>query len=85
MAGSLRHIIADNGAFTCDLLDRGGDYVEALYECHQIIAALVDGDFGKLEGVCSALNFPIPRTAPVFCNPPERVYPGAYRVGKPRP
>lgn len=40
MAGSLNHIIADDGTFTMDLIDNLGDAQEALEEAHQFIAVL---------------------------------------------
>ena len=40
MAGSFRHIVADDGSFTMDLIENMGDAHEALEECHQIIAEL---------------------------------------------
>lgn len=41
MAGSLRHIVAIDGSFSCKNLDYFGDMAEALEECHQIIAFLL--------------------------------------------
>lgn len=41
MAGSLNHIVADDGTFTTDTVENLGDCYEALQECHQIIAYLL--------------------------------------------
>lgn len=41
MAGSLNHIVADDGAFTMDTIWSMRDAAEALQECHQIIAYLL--------------------------------------------
>lgn len=41
MAGSLNHIVNEDGSFTMDLIENMGDAEEALEECHRIIAALL--------------------------------------------
>ena len=41
MAGSLNHIVAEDGSFSFDLIENLGDAYEALEECHQIIAFLL--------------------------------------------
>lgn len=41
MAGSLNHIVAEDGSFTMDLIESMGDAHEALEECHAIIAILI--------------------------------------------
>ena len=41
MAGSLNHIVAEDGNFTFSSIDNIRDAHEALLECHQIIAYLL--------------------------------------------
>lgn len=69
MAGSLNHIVADDGTFTMDLIENLDDAQEALEECHQIIAyLLINDDVGpdhELMVACKSLAFPVPPTAPV--------------------
>ena len=60
MAGSLNHIVEDDGSFTMETIENLGDAHEALEECHQIIAALVIGREGDLERVCDAMAYPVP-------------------------
>ncbi len=42
MAGSLRHITAPDGRLRMDLVEDGGDKVEAIEECFDVIAALLE-------------------------------------------
>lgn len=60
MAGSLNHIVDGDGTFTMNHIENLGDAHEALEECHQIIAELLDGDLDRLEAACHALGYPIP-------------------------
>jgi hypothetical protein len=73
MAGSLAHIVADDGTFHNDLVETYGDKDMALIECHQIIAELLEiMTLGECHGVdfsnksailrlaCKRLGFPVP-------------------------
>lgn len=44
MAGSLNHIVADDGTFKMGSIENMGDAHEALDECFKIIHALTNGD-----------------------------------------
>ncbi len=66
MAGSLRHITAEDGSFRfIGTIDGMRDAYEALEECHAIIGVLCKGDLKKLRKVCRRLNFPEPDVVPV--------------------
>lgn len=65
MAGSLNHIVDEDGTFTMDRIGNLGDAHETLEECHQIIAVLIAGDLSRLAGLCKALSYPVPDAAPV--------------------
>jgi hypothetical protein len=65
MAGSLSHIVAEDGSFRFDLLDNMGDCYEALEECFDIIGVLVNGDGDALNAVCAQLNYPAVDAAPI--------------------
>jgi len=43
MAGSLLHIVGDDGKFTMDLLGTMGDACEALDDCYELIVRLTGG------------------------------------------
>lgn len=59
MAGSLNHIVTDEGTFTADLLDGvTGDAVEALEECYNVIGELAGWDVEKINAVLDKLNYP---------------------------
>ena len=58
MAGSLNHIVDENGDFTMDFIDHLGDAHEALEECFHIIAALSGGRREDLEPVLQGLSYP---------------------------
>ena len=60
MAGSLSHIIAEDGSFQMDLIENLGDAEEALSECFHIILRLSGGDMTKVSGVCRHLRYPDP-------------------------
>jgi hypothetical protein len=64
MAGSLSHIVADDGALTFELVETGGDRIEALEECFDLIAYLAK-DKATLDAACRALNYPVPRAMPM--------------------
>jgi len=81
MAGSLSHIVAEDGTFQMELISNMGDAHEALEECHQIIAYLLrDNPNGPevLAETCRELSFPetdhipiiqldlLPRHAPIW-------------------
>ncbi len=61
MAGSLNHIVDDDGSFTMDLIENLGDAHEALEECFYIIYLLSGGDHERIKEACTDLGFPIPR------------------------
>ena len=71
MAGSLHHILEYDGKFTMDLIEDHRDAQQALEECHQIIAVLLQmvdsksgDDLDILQLVCHNLGFPKPAAAP---------------------
>lgn len=65
MAGSLNHIVADDGTFISQHIETLGEAYEALEECHQIIAALLRNEPERLLGICKALSYPT-TTVPVL-------------------
>lgn len=64
MAGSLRHIVADDGSFRMNLIENMRDAHEALEECHRVIAALLDHD--NLVDACNAARVSLPEVQPVM-------------------
>lgn len=75
MAGSLNHIVADDGGFTMDLIENLGDAHEALEECHQFIAYLLAMAAGNapesdvratLVQAADDLGFPVPDHTPII-------------------
>lgn len=66
MAGSLAHLVDENGAFTFDGIDNLGDAWEACEECFDIIAFLADGDLSLLREACRAAQAPTPDVAPIL-------------------
>jgi DNA-binding FadR family transcriptional regulator len=52
MAGSLGHLVTDDGGFSFALIENLGDAHEACEECYDIIAVLVDGDLERLREAC---------------------------------
>ena len=60
MAGSLSHIIAEDGSFQMELIENLGDAHEALSECFHIILRLSSGDMGRVSEVCRLLRYPDP-------------------------
>lgn len=58
MAGSLSHIVDEDGKFRMNLIENMGDAHEALDECFKIIHFLTGGDKNKINAVCDRLNFP---------------------------
>lgn len=57
MAGSLNHIIDDDGRFTMDLIDNLGDAHEALEECYALIIELSKGNMTKVSKACKKFGF----------------------------
>ena len=58
MAGSLRHIVDEDGHFTTALLDACyRDSAEALRECFNIIRVLSVGDRKKVNRACKRLGY----------------------------
>lgn len=74
MAGSLNHIVNENGAFTMRNIENMGDAHEALEECFDIIAELlntgisnIDRDHdteGWMKEVCKRCKAPLPKMRP---------------------
>lgn len=67
MAGSLNHIIADDGSFDMELIENMGDAHEALGECHQFIAALLsmlNEPQAALFELSEAMAYPAPKAVP---------------------
>jgi hypothetical protein len=58
MAGSLNHIIGEDGKFTMGGIDNLGDAHEALDECFKIIYHLTGGYKGKVNMVCIKYSLP---------------------------
>lgn len=69
MAGSIAHIVAEDGTFRMDLIENLGDAEEALIEAHQIIAVLAQRwgfDTHVIPGVMKDLSFPSLEVMPVI-------------------
>jgi hypothetical protein len=75
MAGSLSHIVDENGAFTMSNIENMGDAHEALEECFDIIAALLatgcrssrkNDSRAWLASVCRRCKAPKPNALPKF-------------------
>jgi hypothetical protein len=60
MAGSLNHIIGDDGRFTMSTIENLGDAHEALVECFKIILQLSGGDMGRIRDACRIHHCPDP-------------------------
>jgi len=60
MAGSLNHIIDENGVFTMDFIDNLGDAHEALEECFGIISYLTMHKPELLSEVCKLHGYTDP-------------------------
>jgi hypothetical protein len=58
MAGSLNHIVDDDGYFTMQYIDDLGDAHEALEECFEIIHKLTGGKMEKVNPILDELFFP---------------------------
>lgn len=58
MAGSLSHIVDDDGTFTMELIENLGDAHEALEECFQLIYVLSGGKRSALNNLLKRLKFP---------------------------
>jgi len=58
MAGSLNHIVDDDGTFRMGGIENLGDAHEALDECFKIILELTGGEKTKINDVCRKLHFP---------------------------
>ena len=57
MAGSLNHIINEDGRFWMDLIENLGDAHEVLEECFNIIYELANGDSKLIGNVCRKLGY----------------------------
>ena len=60
MAGSLNHIIGEDGRFTMDLIENLGDAHGALAECFEIIHLLSEGNMQRVSVACVVLHYPDP-------------------------
>ena len=58
MAGSLSHVVGEDGRFRMGLIENLGDAHEALHECFEIIRVLTGGDKDAVNAVCDELSFP---------------------------
>jgi hypothetical protein len=58
MAGSLNHIVGDDGRFSMDTIENMGDAHEALEECFDFIHALSGGNMGIINHIADQLNYP---------------------------
>lgn len=74
MAGSLNHIVGDDGRFTMDCIDTIGDAHEALEECFALICSLTGGDKEVVNNRCRELGLPTIATNMVA--PASRFPPG---------
>lgn len=71
MAGSLNHIIGNDGTFMMAFIENLGDAHEALEECFHIIRVLADGDMNRVSAVCEELKFPDPYKLRTYEDPKE--------------
>jgi len=60
VAGSLNHLVDDDGNFTLDTIENEGDAAEALEECFGLIAHLTGGNHDVVAAACRKLGYPIP-------------------------
>lgn len=60
MAGSLKHIIEEDGTFVMDSIENLGDAYEALHECFHVILDLADGDMDRITAICKRRRYPDP-------------------------
>lgn len=58
MAGSLNHLVADDGTLKLDTIENLGDAAEALTECFHVIRWLTRGDRIRINGACRAFGYP---------------------------
>ena len=58
MAGSLNHIVSEDGHFQMGLIENMGDAHEALHECFEVIRTLTDGNKDEVNKACQSLGFP---------------------------
>lgn len=58
MAGSLAHIVSENGTFRMDLIENLGDAHEALDECFKIIFEISGGKREEVNSFLRELHFP---------------------------
>ena len=61
MAGSLNHIVDDNGNFTFDTIENLRDAHEMAEQCFNLICYLSGGDRRKVANACRALSYPVPK------------------------
>lgn len=67
MAGSLNHIINNKtGGFTMSTIGNMGDAYEALEECYDIIAVLIQEDIHTLQLACREAGCVIPNAVPML-------------------
>lgn len=68
MAGSLAHIVTDDGAFTMEFIENLGDAHEALEECFDLIGVLTSDllQETRLRIACRDLRYPEPDVMPIL-------------------
>lgn len=68
MSGSLNHIVDEDGSFTMDTIENMGDAHEALEECFDLIAFLLEQQprpEATLKHACRVVNAPMPKVLPI--------------------
>ena len=58
MAGSLNHIVGEDGRFKMSTIENLGDASEALEECFHVIRVLTGGSREKVNEVLRGLHYP---------------------------
>lgn len=63
MAGSLNHLVTEDGTFSFGNVENARDKAEALMECFDLIAVLAK-DKATLDAACDHLGFPRVKAMP---------------------
>lgn len=66
MAGSLAHLVEDDGSFTMELIETMGNAHEALEECFDWIAVLLGGDLATMREISRTIGAPEPEAVPRY-------------------
>jgi hypothetical protein len=86
VAGSLNHIIGDDGKFRMDLIENLGDAHEALEECFELIVCLTEGSIARLRAACKATGHVDPYRTDRFSDEPmPKPMEGSEKYGSPWP